>query len=312
MPIHSYASVYALGHKAISDLFSGPVLLEEKVDGSQFSMSRSPEGILECRSKGAQLFVDAPEKMFTKAINTAMSLPLHEGWVYRCEYLEKPKHNTLVYSRVPKQHLIVFDICTGLEEYLSYEHMVDECDRIGLECVPCLYQGVVTDFDMFKTFLDRESILGGVKIEGVVVKNYKVFTQEKKIAIGKYVSEAFRETNSKNWKDSNPSGKDFVQLLIEKYKTEARWNKAIQHLRDAGKLEGSPRDIGLLIREVPEDILKEHEAEIRDALFKHFWDTIRRGVTAGLAEFYKEQLAKTAFPAGGTNEPNSYQIETVQ
>jgi hypothetical protein len=34
---HSYSSIYALGHKALAELFMEPVLIEEKVDGSQFS-----------------------------------------------------------------------------------------------------------------------------------------------------------------------------------------------------------------------------------------------------------------------------------
>jgi len=35
--LHSYPSVYAIGHKAIEEIFLGPVLIEEKIDGSQFS-----------------------------------------------------------------------------------------------------------------------------------------------------------------------------------------------------------------------------------------------------------------------------------
>jgi len=286
--------VYAIGHKAIAELFSGPVLVEEKVDGSQFSMALI-DGQLECRSKGRQLNIDAPEKMFETAVATARSLPLHPDWVYRCEYLEKPKHNTLAYARVPAHNLIVFDVCSGLEQYLSYADKHAEAGRLGLECVPCVFDGAVTSLEMFKALLEAESVLGGTRIEGVVVKNYALFTPEKKVAVGKYVAEDFKERNAKDWKERNPSGKDFTQQLIETYKTDARYQKAVQHLREAGKLEGSPRDIGLLICEVPADILKEYEAEIRDALFKHYWPTIQRGVTAGLAEWYKDELAKLAF-----------------
>lgn len=34
--------------------------------------------------------------------------------------------------------------------------------------------------------------------------------------------------------------------------------------------------------------------EIRDALFDHFWTHIRRGLTGGLAEWYKDELMKSA------------------
>ena len=33
----SYPKVYQLGHKAVLDIFSGPVVIQEKIDGSQFS-----------------------------------------------------------------------------------------------------------------------------------------------------------------------------------------------------------------------------------------------------------------------------------
>ena len=118
--IGSYSTVYNIGHKAIENLFSGPVLIEEKLDGSQFSMALT-DGQLLCRSKNQQIIVDAPEKMFSKATETAKSLDLHPGWIYRCEFLSKPKHNTLAYSRVPEKNLIVFDIAIGMEEYLLYD-----------------------------------------------------------------------------------------------------------------------------------------------------------------------------------------------
>lgn len=71
--INSYPQVYAVGHRVIKDLFVGEVAVEEKIDGSQFSMG-VVNGELCCRSKGKQIILDAPEKMFTKAIETATEL----------------------------------------------------------------------------------------------------------------------------------------------------------------------------------------------------------------------------------------------
>jgi len=294
MHINSYSSVYALGHKAICGIFNGPVVLEEKIDGSQFSMG-IVGGELSCRSKGTEQRPDAPDSMFQAAIDVIRTLPLHPGYVYRCEYLRKPKHNTLAYDRTPKNHLIIFDIQTGMESYMTPAEKAAEAERLGLECVPLLHRGVVEDFERFKQFLERESVLGGVKIEGIVVKNYSLFTQEKKIACGKFVSEAFKESHTKEWKNSNPTNKDILALLTETYKTEARWRKAVQHLRESGNLENSPRDIGKLIREVPADILKENEDDIKAALFTHAWPHIQRGVVRGFAEWYKAELAQDAF-----------------
>lgn len=301
--IPSYPSIYQLGHRAIADIFSSPCVIEEKVDGSQFSMSRT-NGVLSCRSKGKDIVIDAPEKMFIKAVETAKSLDLHDGWTYRGEYLANPKHNTLAYSRTPDKHIIIFDIQTGPETYLTPTEKRSEAERIGLECVPCFYDGTQIDprswtgIPISKTWaaelLLRDSVLGGCKVEGFVVKNYSVFTPDKKIAIAKYVSEAFKEKHQNEWKKSNPTQSDVVQHIISELRTEARWNKAVQHLRDGGSLDESPKDIGALIKEVQSDTAKEESDAIKEALYKHFWPQIQRGIIAGLPEWYKEKLAATA------------------
>lgn len=292
--IHSYPSVMQVGHRMIADIFKSSVLVEEKVDGSQFSFGLIG-GELVCRSKGKQQLLDAPDDMFKKAIEVIRTLDLHPEWTYRGEYLSKPKHNTLNYSRVPSNWIIIYDINTGLEEYMAPDEKRVEAERIGLESVPVLFEGVITDFEMFKSFLEMESVLGGCKVEGVVIKNYGLFTAEKKVAMGKYVSEGFKEVHEKDWKERNPNKSDIETMLIEQYRTPARWQKAVQHLRECGQLDGTPKDIGALMREVPVDILKECEEEIKDKLFKHFWSKISRGVTRGLPEWYKEELAKSVF-----------------
>jgi len=301
--IPSYATVYALGHRAIAEIFFSPVVIEEKIDGSQISFGVI-DGELCCRSKGKDLVLDEPEKMFIKAVATARLLQplLTPGWVYRGEYLSTPKHNALCYGRVPDGNIILFDVMTAPETYLDYPAKAAEAARIGLEVVPQLFSGTVETLEQFNGFLNRESKLGLCKIEGVVVKNYALFTQEKKVAVGKYVSEAFKEVHRKEWTKSNPSPTDIVHQIIMEYKTPPRWKKAVQHLREAGQLDGSPKDIGPLMREIPDDILKECEGEIKDSLFKHFWPQIRRGVTAGAPEWYKQLLAETSFQTSTGNQ----------
>ena len=50
---HSYPQIYALGHRYITELLLDPVLVEEKIDGSQFSFGVfevEGEHQLRCRS----------------------------------------------------------------------------------------------------------------------------------------------------------------------------------------------------------------------------------------------------------------------
>lgn len=291
---HSYPKLFTLGHNAISELLLDRVLVEEKVDGSQFSFGLFDDGY-RARSKRTELNLIAPEKMFAKGCDIVQGLPLKKGWTYRAEYLNKPKHNTLAYDRIPKNHIIIFDINTEGESYLSRERKVEEAARLGLEVIPCLYEGIINSIEQFKEMLDTISYLGGQKIEGVVIKNYQRFGSDKKVLMGKYVSEAFKEVHKKEWTRSNPGSKDILEILIETYRTPARWSKGIQHLREGGMLENTPRDIGPLIKEVGNDVEVECVEEIKEALYNWAWPHIKRGINRGLPEWYKEELAIKQF-----------------
>lgn len=162
---HSYPSIYNIGHRAIADLFTVPVNVEEKIDGSQFSFGVTEDGELKVRSKGCVMMADAPEKMFTLGVDTAKRLVpiLRPGWTYRGEFLAKPKHNTLVYSRVPNGNVIIFDVNTSEETYLSYDEKAAEAARLGLECVALLASGMIESANELRALLERESVLGGAE-----------------------------------------------------------------------------------------------------------------------------------------------------
>ena len=301
---HSYADSNALGHPMLKELFFDEVTIEEKVDGSQFSFGVFGNEI-KFRSKGAQIYVTpeghSSEKMFDKAVQSVIKrqFALHDGWTYRVEYVPKPKAVTLTYDRVPVDFLIGYDVEIADSTFLNVAEKSIEFARIGLEVVPCYFMGRVEDLTMVKAMLEHVSVLGGQQIEGVCIKNYHRFGPDKKILIGKYVSKDFKELHGREWAKGNPKSGDIVQEIIESVRTPARWAKAVQHLRESGKLTESPKDIGLLFREVPQDIKKECETDIRDALFKWAWDKIARGATAGLAEWYKKRLLEgQVIPAG--------------
>lgn len=293
---HSYAKLWSMGHGALTELFYDPVIIEEKIDGSQVSFGIF-NGEIKVRSKGQELIVDAPEKMFTKAVETVKELAplLRDGWTYRGEYLSKPKHNALAYDRHPNKYIILFDINPGHEQYLSYEEKKLEAERLGLEVVPLIYEGKIDNASQLLELMDRVSVLGGQKIEGLVVKNYLKFGSDKKALMGKHVSEAFKEVHKSEWKKTNPSSGDVLGFVAQQYRTPARWNKAIQHLQEKGQLELSPRDIGNLLKEVHLDIKEECEAEIKEQLYKWALPHILRVAVRGLPEWYKEELVKRQF-----------------
>jgi hypothetical protein len=225
----AYPKVWNLGHPSVADILLDDVIVEEKVDGSQFSFGLDENGVLNIRSKGVVMNIDAPEGMFNKAVATVKELAaeglLRAGWTYRAEFLQQPKHNALAYDRVPNKHLILFDITVGTETYLDRANKEEEAARIGLEIVPLVFMGKITDIDFFKSLLKQTSILGGQQIEGVVVKNNLRFGKDGKPLFGKFVSPEFREVHKGEWKKANPLSQDIIDQLVAQYRTPARWRR---------------------------------------------------------------------------------------
>ena len=71
------------------------------------------------------LIIDEPEGMFKTGVEQIKSIQhlLTPNWIYRGEYLSKPKHNTLCYDRVPEKNIIIYDIVIKDQCYLNYKEV---------------------------------------------------------------------------------------------------------------------------------------------------------------------------------------------
>ena len=308
MSIPGYPKVITLGSQHTENTFQGNVVIQEKVDGSQLKWGIDDNKKLIISSKN-NIVYDAntgilvpQDNMFYKACHYLMGVQKTinvnfppNTWFYG-EYLQKPKHNTLTYNRIPKNNIMLFDaIVEG--KWLSCIPSNDELSSlaalINVEPVNIIYYGSMTK-EQFKhtvdSWLKTESILGGENIEGVVIKNYdqllNVFGKLWPL-FTKYVSDKFKEKNNKEWAGAKSNS---VQDFVQSFKSEARWEKARQHLRDEGKLVNELKDIGSLMKEVNRDILEEEKDFIKNKLFKLFWRKISRNATKGLPEWYREKL----------------------
>lgn len=305
----SYGKIYNLGHRAVRDLLNFPCQVQEKIDGSQFSFGVR-DGVLNMRSKRAVIHEGNEAGQFKIASETVQALfaagDLIEGWTYRGEAVTKPRHNHIVYDRIPIGGIILFDIDRGEEDMIHYEGLCDEAECLGLEVVPQFGAWNIGSVADLAALCDRKSILGGkTNIEGVVIKpTIPIFdTLTGKTLRAKFVSPEYRETQTTSWKAANPNREDFIEALVKGLTTEARWRKAIQALRDEGVLEDDPRDIGRLLKEISQDTLEEEGDAIAATLLKHFWKkNISRGITRGFPEWYKQQLLELQFEDNGEEE----------
>lgn len=227
---------------------------------------------------------------------------LTPGYIYRGEYFKTRKQNAIQYDRVPARHVVIFDIedmNLGPYRFLAPDKVQEECQRLGLECVGMEAYDMVRTKEDLEAHMKKPSLLGGPR-EGVVLKNYARCTADGKTMMGKYVSEKFKEVNQLNWRTSNPNKGNVIATLIERLSCEARYLKAVQHLRERGELTETVQDIGPLIREVQTDVIAEETDRIKEALFQWAKGDITRGISGKISQWYKDLLAAKQFQSHET------------
>lgn len=312
MTIHSWPKVQAFGHRHNRGMLAYPVSVTEKIDGSQFKFGYQPdqrqlENGLIMKSKGATLFTTSANKMFTPAINTVSDLYnqclLPEGVMFYSETLSKPHHNVITYDRVPKGHIALFGAYdTKWTKWLNYAEIAVWAEVLGIDVVPQLFTGVIPQVMMgdeqwkFDQWLLIDSFLGGSKIEGFVMMDlmhdYMIGDQYFPFTAGKVVAPEFQEKhNSKAY--GKKATKASWHSYCEGFCTEARWRKAIQHLREQGLIEDEFKDIGIIIREIHQDITDEEGDEIRSALWNFFKKDLLATAIKGFPEYYKKKITET-------------------
>ncbi|MEM2973344.1 MAG: RNA ligase family protein, partial [Candidatus Caldarchaeum sp.] len=243
--IPEYPKILPLGHKVLANLLLGPVVVQEKVDGSQFSFGVNCEGELCMRSKNQTIYPESTNELFRPAVTHVVNLYRDgafsdlEGFIFRAETLYKPQHNTLRYDRVPKGNLMLFDVQSD-GEFLSRspDDLRDFAEWLDIECVPTeCYDGADVTEQFLEEYLERASVLGGQTVEGLVIKNYdqlNPYSYHFAPLMGKHVSERFKEVHRSAWARTNPKRNDVLLRLGEELRTEARWEKAIQHMAERG------------------------------------------------------------------------------
>src|SRR5690606_9190106 len=152
------------------------------------------------------------------------------------------------------------------------------------------FHGRIDSPEKVHELLAAESVLGGQTPEGLVFKNYSRCCPDGKTMMGKYVREEVKEVQKKAWREDNPKENENHARLCEMYRTPARWDKAVLHLRERSQIEGSPRDIGALIKEVQNDVVAECADEIKEHLYRWAIKQVLRKSVSGLPEWYRERL----------------------
>ena len=299
--IPSYTKILTLGSYKTENALIGDVIVQEKCDGSQLKIGINKNKELLIESKGAQINPVEEngellnvQKLFIPAVKHILSIKnrlitIYQDVYFYCETLATPKHNVLKYARTPKNHIVLFDVFSN-GQWLDRINLETTAKYLEIDLIPELYRGKITK-EKLQELLKTPSYLGNELVEGVVIKNYNqtVMMGSKLFPLfTKYVQESFKEKHNVEWKIKSP--KNSLQDYVNGFKSEARWQKSIIHLKEKGILEGEPKDIGKLILEVQKDIKEEEIENIKNYLYQFFIKDILRKATHGLPEWYKNKL----------------------
>lgn len=292
MKTRGYSDVENIWNPLAKQLLGQTVMVQEKLDGSQFAFTFDS-----ARSKRMDIVGGAVPDLFAPAIKwldlNKHSLP--PNLIFHAEAVARPRHNTLTYERAPQAGFVVFDIEKVDGGWLNENECRTKCDDLGILYVQVFNSALhLTSWGQLEEFLDRKSMLGG-GIEGVVAKPLDrsiVDPLSKRPLMAKVVRPEFREKNNKAQKEykRTQSLDCTLEELVESYKAGPRFEKSLQRLRDEGKICGELKDLAVLIPEVREDILKEEELAFKELLWAAAKKQIGRRVAAWLPEWYKARL----------------------
>lgn len=286
----SYPKVEHLGSRNTYGVFDGPVVVQEKIDGSQFRWIREGDNV-RYFSRSREIVLDenrGVDGLFGPAIRHLglRREAMVEGLLYCGETLAKAKHNILAYDRVPRGHVVLFDVFrSDWHYYTSQDKLNNFADALEIEPVAQLHSGELSALSA-QNFLEGPSQLGGIR-EGIVIKNYS------KGIFAKLVADRFKEVKGVKPTHVPKEGFDAqIATLVNRYAGEARMEKALQHLRERGEWDCSPKDIGPLIKEIQSDFDAECADDIKELLWELVKPEMMKLIGPKMAMWYKERLAK--------------------
>jgi hypothetical protein len=273
------------------------VIIQEKINGSQFTIFKKD---------GELHFYNRNKEVGPKGdpyVNAYLSLQkkkdfFQTGLFYHGEAMKTTKTNNASYKRMPRYYWIVYEIQREDGSLLTPDEMTATLLHTGIETTQVLYdshknislQPLQEIIDQIMVQIESdiiESCLGGIP-EGIVIKVLKGTTNSR----FKQVRSVFAEMSQvKRDKIEQVSDIDFIKEIGEIYNTNGRREKAVQHMKEKGKYneKNVNANIGQMVHELDDDLLKEAEEDIKNILFVRFFPEISKVARGDVPTFLRNK-----------------------
>lgn len=266
-----YQHVERLGHDDVMGLLDGTVVVQEKLDGANFSVAKHPEKGLILASRNNVISVGGhPSTGFNGAIEYVLDHPgiakvleHHPDWVLRGEWLTR---HTINYEATKMKKFYVFDVQDRDGKYVPISQYAAVMELREILFIPALAEFTSPSLDQLTELTQGPGAYGAAQKEGIVVKRYDFVNKWGRTTWGKLVSADFREANKIHM---GATKHDPIEIQFASKVTDEDILKVIHKIRDAAgttTIKDMPQVLGRVWNDAFTDRLwsfvqKEHVKE---------------------------------------------------
>ena len=212
-----YQHIVRLGNSEVAGILDEEVVVQEKIDGANMTISLDPGGFLTICSRRKCIFdhgavidgFNGAVEYVTKNKGFSALLEEHPDWMLRGDWLVP---RTIKYNEDAYRKFYAFDVQTLGGFYVPVGVYAPELEKHGILMAKLLFVGKL-DIAGVAALADQTSSLGPNKMEGVVVKRYDYTNKYNRSTWAKLVNAGFSADKSVKMhtiKDRSPQEIRFV------------------------------------------------------------------------------------------------------
>jgi len=285
-----YPKIFTLGSPETEGILNEVIVCQSKIDGANFRCRFIPEEEKLIFGSRSQILSNANPNEWKAIRSYLKSFELSRdkflpNVIYFSESMQK---HTLFYESVPDTiGYDVFDI--ERQEFYNWKAAKEAFENIGIPFINIHFEkhGKDVTIEELKGLI-KKSPYREAGDEGIVLKCYNKKNIFGRPLFAKIVDELFKEENKRIFKTEIPSTSTNEFEVIDRYLTEARFQKAITQLSERGE----SIDMSLmpkLFKYLGDDILSENilyiSGEWKALDFKTFYNLIARRCAGLLKEY---------------------------
>lgn len=288
-----YPKIYTLGSPENEGMLNNIVVCESKIDGANFRCRYLPEEDRLVFGSRNQTLVNPGPTSWKAVRSYQKAFELYKdkfipGVIYYSESMQK---HTLQYDNIPDTiGYDVYDI--EREEFYNWKAAKAAFEQIGIPFINVHFEkpGSEVTVEELKQLI-KTSPYRKEGDEGIVLKCYSKKNVFGRPLFAKIVDDLFKEENKKVFRGGLPIASNDEYEVIDRYLTDARFNKAIMHLKEQGEVIDMPL-IPKLYKYIGDDILSENilyiSGEWKSIDFKSFYNLIARRCASMLKKYLME------------------------